>query len=349
MRFFRRTPTKYETAVPHQPNIGPLSRQIAQAFSRGDVRDLCFDLSIDPDEMPEKAKTEQCAWLIESLQWTGRLPELLSLLQERRPQYDWQKPIIPTQKDLRNRDNLLQNVKTTWIDGFLNQSLSQAITIELNLSYQPEAIARKSLYTPGQSSEALIEQSLQEVFQKYGRSLLILGEPGSGKTITLLQLAESLIIEAESDPGQPVPVILNLSSWAQQKQSLQDWLVEELFLQYGMSRKLSHIWISQNLFLYLLDGLDEVAADARDACVQAINNFKAEYPAELVVCSRLTDYEELQEKLNVATAVRLHPLTDDQIQTYFSYSELELTAVRDALATDPNLNELAHSPFFSTS
>ncbi len=346
MRFFRRNPTEPETAIPDQPNIGPLSRQIAQAFSRDEVRDLCFDLSIDPDEMPEKAKTEQCTWLIKTLQRAGHLPEFLSLLQERRPQYDWQKPIVPTPKDLRNRDNLLQNVKTIWIEGFLHQSLSQTITLELNLSYQPEAIARKSLYTPGENPEASIEQPLQEVFQKHGRSLLILGEPGSGKTITLLQLAETLITAAQHDPSQPVPVILNLSSWAQQKQPLQEWLVEELFLQYDMSRKLSKTWITQNLLLYLLDGLDEVAAEARDACIQTINNFKAEHPAELVVCSRLADYDELQEKLNVATAVRLHPLTDDQIQTYLSHPELELTAVRDALATDLNLNELAHSPLF---
>ena len=303
MRFFQRNKVEFETAVPHQPDIGPLSRQIAQAFSRQEIRDICFDLAIDPDEMPEKAKTEQCSWLIENLQRAGRLPELLSLLQKKRPQFDWQRPIVPTPRDLRNRDNLLQNVKTTWIEGFLQKSLSQAITIELNLSYQPEATARKSLYTTGQSSDLMADHDLMAVFHKYGRSLLILGEPGSGKTITMLQLAEALIAIAQDDPSQPVPVILNLSSWAQQKQPLQEWLVEELFLQYGMSRKLSRTWISQNLLLYLLDGLDEVAAEARDACVQAINYFKAAHPAELVVCSRLADYEQLQEKLNVATAV----------------------------------------------
>ncbi|MCP4422189.1 MAG: NACHT domain-containing protein [Chloroflexi bacterium] len=346
MRFFRRNATEYETAVSHQPNIGPLSRQIAQAFSRDEVRELCFDMSIDPDEMPEKAKTEQCAWLIEILQRAGRLSELLSLLPEKRPRYDWQTPVVPTPRDLRNRKNLLQNVQTTWIEGFLHQSLSQTIAVELNLSYRPDAVARKTLHTPGQNEDAPVNQSLLDVFQKHGRFLLILGEPGSGKTITLLQLAASLIATAQQDPSQPVPVILNLSSWAQQKQPLQSWLVEELFLQYGMARKLSRTWIEQNQLLYLLDGLDEVAVEARDACVQAINNFKAEHPVELVVCSRLADYENLQEKLNVATAVRIHPLTNDQIQTYLSHPELKLTAVRDALATDPNLNELAHSPLF---
>ncbi|MCA9920194.1 MAG: NACHT domain-containing protein, partial [Anaerolineales bacterium] len=346
MKFFRRNQAEYETAVPHQPNIGPLSKHIALVFSRDEVRELCLDLAFSFDELPEKGLTEQCTYLVELLQRSGRLPELMSLLQEKRPRYNWQKPIVSTPQDLRNRDILLQSVQTHWIDGFLHQVLSQTIALELNLSYIPQAVARKTLYISGQIEDPLVDTPLSDVFEKHGRSLLILGEPGSGKTITMLQLAEALIAIAQDDSSQPVPVILNLSSWAQQKQPLQDWLVEELFLQYGMSRKLSRTWIAQNLLLYFLDGLDEVAAESRDACVQAINNFKAEYPAELVVCSRLADYEQLKEKLNVATAVRLHPLTDNQIQTYLSHPELELTAVRDALATDPNLNELAHSPLF---
>jgi tetratricopeptide (TPR) repeat protein len=44
-----------------------------------------------------------------------------------------------------------------------------------------------------------------------GRSLLILGEPGSGKTTTLLDLTRELIIRAEQDIDYRIPVVFNLS------------------------------------------------------------------------------------------------------------------------------------------
>jgi predicted NACHT family NTPase len=45
-----------------------------------------------------------------------------------------------------------------------------------------------------------------------GRTLLILGEPGSGKTIALLQLARDLITRAAQETDHLIPVVLNLSS-----------------------------------------------------------------------------------------------------------------------------------------
>ncbi len=54
-----------------------------------------------------------------------------------------------------------------------------------------------------------------EFFDKLekGRTLLILGEPGSGKTITLLRLAQQLIERTEENISKPIPVVFNLSSW----------------------------------------------------------------------------------------------------------------------------------------
>lgn len=298
-----------EKNQPAEPNIGPLSRQMAQAFSRTEFRGLCLELNVNPDEPPETTLTGQCAWLIHYLQSDGRLPELLALLNRERPHIDWQRPVVPTNRDLRNRHNILQNIQATWIEGYLHQSLSQVIALELNMSHEPTAVARKTLTAPGQSERTVAD--IREVFEAYGRALLILGEPGSGKTTTLLQLAETLITAAQHDPSQPIPVILNLSSWAQSQKPLTEWLVAEIFIQYQVARQLSREWIAKNQWLYLLDGLDEVAENVRETCVAAINAFKAEHPAEVVVCSRVGEYEKLQEKLNLGTAVRLHPLSDE--------------------------------------
>ncbi|HUM69786.1 MAG TPA: NACHT domain-containing protein [Chloroflexota bacterium] len=317
---------------------------MAQAFSRTEFRGLCLELNVNPDEPPETTLTGQCAWLIQHLQGDGRLPKLLALLKRERPHIDWQRPSVPTGRDMRNRLNVLQNIQATWIEGYLHQSLAEAVALELNLRHEPTAVARKTLTAPGQSE--MPAEDVREVFEAYGRALLILGDPGSGKTITLLQLAETLIAEAQHDPSQPIPVVLNLASWVQAQKPLTEWLVEEIFIQYQVARQLTRQWIGQNLWLYLLDGLDEVAEDVRDDCVAAINAFKAENPAELVVCSRVGDYEKLQEKLNLGTAVRLQALSAEQIQTYLNRDDVQLTAVREAIITDADLHELAHTPLF---
>jgi hypothetical protein len=94
----------------------------------------------------------------------------------------------------------------------------------------------------------------------------------------------------------------------------------------------------------LLDGLDEVAAEQRDACVEAINTFKADHAADMVVCSRLADYEQLQARLNLSTAIRLQPLTPSQIDTYLASFGAPLAALRQAVAADEEWRELAQSP-----
>ena len=66
--------------------------------------------------------------------------------------------------------------------------------------------------------------------------LLILGAPGSGKTTTLLQLAQELISRARDDSNQPIPVLLNLSSWKEDKQSIKDWIIDDLKQKYGVRK-----------------------------------------------------------------------------------------------------------------
>jgi predicted NACHT family NTPase len=62
--------------------------------------------------------------------------------------------------------------------------------------------------------------------------LLILGEPGSGKTTSLLDLARTLLDRAARDNiKERVAIVLNLSSW-KKKQPLTEWISGELSEKY---------------------------------------------------------------------------------------------------------------------
>lgn len=248
----------------------------------------------------------------------------------------------------RNRENLLNHVQIAWIDGFLNQSIHSE-ALKLAFSYRPDTVGQRPwqllLRQSGQPDTPVpLERSLLDLFSATGRNLLILGEPGSGKTTTMLQLAESLIDAARKNPTEPIPIILNLSSWAREQKPLAEWLVEEMFVQYGAARELTSDGIDQNQFLYLLDGLDEVATEVRENCVRAINSFKEAHLTEMVVCGRITEYGALQTQLHLGAAVQIQPLNDAQINAYLNQDGLELKAVQATLAHDADLKELARTP-----
>jgi len=78
-----------------------------------------------------------------------------------------------------------------------------------------------------------------EVFDRFDKSLLLLGAPGSGNTTLLLGLARDLIECTRKDATHPIPVVFSLSSWALKRKSLADWLVDELNQRYDAPRKIA--------------------------------------------------------------------------------------------------------------
>ena len=325
---------------------------LVNRFSLSDLKLLCFNLGIDYEELPGETKTDKARELILFMQRHGRLSELEKAVNT------W--PFKKTTKDisspLKQRDkslgNLLRLVQTTWIEGVLYQSLQSAVLLQLDLTHTPDAITRSQPYVLKQKGEmdmpVPVEQTIDELFEAHGRNLLILGEPGSGKTFTMLQLAEVLMQQAEVDPRLPVPVVLNLASWAKERKSLVEWIVDGLGLQYQVPRKLGRGWLENNELLLLLDGLDEVDADYRDDCIVAINSFKATHAANVVVCSRIAEYVQLQERLNLSTAVTIQPLTEAEIDRYLAQEGLELQAVRATLKHDKDMRVLVQSPLMLT-
>jgi hypothetical protein len=63
-----------------------------------------------------------------------------------------------------------------------------------------------------------------------GRRLLVLGEPGAGKTMLLVVLLLGLL--DRRSPGDPVPVIFPLASWNPRHQDLDSWMGDRLTADY---------------------------------------------------------------------------------------------------------------------
>ena len=249
----------------------------------------------------------------------------------------------------RNKLILLGKVKKFWIEGVLEQSIHNAVLIDLGREVRSDVVDRPWDTLPEATDITPYVlppgKQISEVFKEMDRALLILGEPGSGKTITLLELARELIQLAERDASQPIPVVLNLSSWVLRCLPLQDWLVEELNAKYQIPRKIGRAWLEQDALILLLDGLDEVMTKSRTDCALAINLFRQTYGlAGIAVCSRTSEYQALTIPLNLHAAIQIQPLTFQQAISYLEKLEPELEVLHAALLRDVVLRDLAQSP-----
>jgi hypothetical protein len=255
----------------------------------------------------------------------------------------------PSRREDRNERILVEAVWTEVADR-LRQSLHNAILIRLDMAEQRHQVRRpwdSQLRTANNREQPLTPNThIADVFDRrdVGGKLLILGAPGAGKTTTMLDLAAVLVQRANLDSTEPMPIMVNLSSWQNAKQSLEDWLLGELKLKYGVSPKLGQRWLTEQKLLPLLDGLDELPAERQGPVVGQINDWmqSGHGPTRLLLCCRIEEYELHGEKLTLHGAVRLEPLTNEQLQQYLN--ALGMGSLWGTLQQDQALLGLVRTP-----
>ncbi|MHC5762207.1 NACHT domain-containing protein [Nostoc sp.] len=206
----------------------------------------------------------------------------------------------------KNERILLAAVKEE-VTARLKQSLHNAVLINLGKESQPQQVKRPwdaEIKIGLKPAELLPDTTtILQVFEstEIAGKLLILGAPGSGKTTTQLELAQALISHAEEQPDYPVPVLLNLSSWKDNRQPIAEWLVVNLKSKYGVSTKLGKDWLENRQLLLMLDGLDEIlSVRLQTLCIKLINQFLSIYqPLYFVVCSRTQNYTNELTKMDL--------------------------------------------------
>jgi Effector-associated domain 10/NACHT domain len=230
--------------------------------------------------------------------------------------------------DTLGRDRILMNVSIEEQQNWVNRSpLAADRTLQIN----------------GEDCGVLDANKM--LIETFGRDdiegkLLILGAPGAGKTTALLSLAEQLVEGAISQPRTVIPVLFELSTWQNDNQSIQDWLIEQLYDLNGGNRKskLYEQWLERRVLLPLLDGLDELGLERQKKCTEKLDEFAEHYP-QLVVCCRAKEFEMVDIKLrNLRGAVCLQSLSDLQIQHYLD--NLKRPELWGAIKANPSLQAM---------
>ncbi|WP_344955916.1 NACHT domain-containing protein [Actinomadura miaoliensis] len=160
------------------------------------------------------------------------------------------------------------------------------------------------------------------------RRLVILGEPGMGKTTLAVLLLRRLLQERR--PGERVPVMVSLSGWDPGAVSFDEWLAGRLTETYPALRATAfgpdapRALVRERRVLPVLDGLDELPEPSRPKVISALNEALTEDDPVILTC-RTAEYEAAVnapggDVLTAGAVVEPRPLRPADIAAYVTHS-----------------------------
>ncbi|WP_326946654.1 hypothetical protein OG439_46240 [Amycolatopsis sp. NBC_01307] len=149
--------------------------------------------------------------------------------------------------------------------------------------------------------------------------LVVLGRPGSGKSVSAIRLVSELLDGWTR--GDPVPVLVPVTDWHPGELHAFDWLARRLARTVrwvdGRRITLASALLEVGLVLPVLDGLETIAEGLRAEAIAALNRLGSSIP--LIVTCGLAEYGALDAAgigLARATHAELLPPDRDDVEEY---------------------------------
>jgi uncharacterized RDD family membrane protein YckC len=188
--------------------------------------------------------------------------------------------------------------------------------------------------------------------------LVILGEPGSGKSTALtVTIMDLLLPPPEGEPPEPVPLRADLASWDPRVSDLRDWLGEHLAVTHPRLRRpdpeksstVLRRMFDMAMIVPVLDGLDEMAPGLRPLAIKEICATLA-HGQPMVLTSRSAQFREATRPASGGVwlgsgwaGIELCPLAGDTVASYVSATAGGRAAARDS-GWESVLTDLRESP-----
>jgi len=223
---------------------------------------------------------------------------VLLLLNKRTKTRNEEQKTVITDKE---RKTLINSLKERYKERY-EQKLDNNFPINLEFQNTLKDVNEKTTRT-----------ELVDLFEKYS-FLLILGEPGIGKTSQLLNLGIGLLKKCEENDSLPIPIILNLATYTNKYEQFEDWLHSNLVSMYDFPPKTVTNNLKENKIIFLFDGFDEIGnyleneeekKELRVKCFNSIQEYKTSElnPSQFAICSRIEEYEQIENKASITVQI----------------------------------------------
>lgn len=203
--------------------------------------------------------------------------------------------------------------------------LNSAITLPVQWRVAGGGIVQRG--SVGLTSSGGVTRDFADVLAQLpaGR-LVILGSPGSGKSVAAEIVTRTLLELGASDPGFPVPVWFPLADWDPSAELFRDRFVRLLGDQIrslpldGVAERLVH----DGRVMPIADGLDELSPVARLRAISALNRELREKMPMVLTCrtQEYTDAVSYSPPLHDAAALELCPPSLESAIAYVSANEV---------------------------
>jgi HEAT repeat protein len=218
--------------------------------------------------------------------------------------------------------------------------------VKSSLATHPRALSTVFFDMAGINAptEQVIFENFDQAFQKYEGRVLLLGQPGAGKTTTLMAFARDAVVQRLHDSQSPLPIVAPITTWDPENRiSLNRWLTD--LVPIFDTESITNL-LSAGKLLLLMDGLDELGGlrldnetkqlyDPRQRFLQIVPKNNG-----VVITCRVNDYNEIGQRASLHGAVTLQPLHDNQIRDYLK----TLPTLWKILQADLNLRKMAQTP-----
>ena len=100
--------------------------------------------------------------------------------------------------------------------------------------------------------------SVLEYYQSLSpRRLVVLGDPGAGKTVLTMELLIRLLEQRQHDKSGPVPVLISAAAYDAEF-AWEDWLARHLTPRFAIDEKVAKKLVRDGRILPMVDGVDEM-------------------------------------------------------------------------------------------
>jgi hypothetical protein len=167
----------------------------------------------------------------------------------------------------------------------------------------------------------------------HGR-LIVIGEPGAGKTAAMILLLLAALEYRASRVGEerervPVPVWLTMGNWNPETTPLREWAAERINLdhpalrahQYGVNA--ADALLRSGEVALFMDGLDEIPEKMRPQALRRINDEATR--TRIVLTSRIKEYRESVSDFTPdnTAVIELQPVRPAEIERYLLRGQSE--------------------------